>query len=178
MKRRTLLLGMGSLAASGAVALGTGSVSSVRAERNITGRVAGDGRAYLEFRAGDANGFAVENLDGEMRLAFNNDPSGGNGLNRDSVSSFDDAFRLNNTGTEDLRVFIEDSKDRVEFYFAEQISDEGAGDDDTERATLAPGADPLSVGVRIDLRDVAPSNVFGGADDDFTVVAEDAAENA
>jgi hypothetical protein len=174
MQRRTLLLGVGSLAASGAVALGTGSISNVRAQRNITARVAGDGSAYLQFQDGSANGFAVENLGSEMRLAFNNDPNGGNGLNEDAVSSFDDVFRLNNTGSENLSVYIEDTKGRVEFYFNEQASDGSLGDNDTETVTLAPGGAPLRVGVRIDLRDVSVSDVFDGSDDDFTVVAEDA----
>jgi hypothetical protein len=43
--------------------------------------------------------------------------------------------------------------------------------------TLEPGDDPLMVGVRIDLRDVAAAGVFAG-DDDFTIVAEDTDSNA
>ena len=173
MQRRTWLIGIGSLAAGGAVVTGTGSVSTVRARRNVTGRIAGDGQAYVEFRGNGANGFAVENLGGEMRLEFDNRPDGGNGLNPDAVSTFDDAFRLNNTGRETLAVHIEDDKDRVEFYFGESISDGSTNDDQTTTATLIPGGSPLRVGVRVDLRNTTAQSVFGG-DDDFVVVAEDA----
>lgn len=177
MRRRTILLGVGSLAAGGAAVMGTGSVSTVRAQRNVTGRIAGDGQAYVEFRGNGANGFAVENLGGEMRLDFDGRPDGGNGLNPDAVSTFDDAFRLNNTGRETLAVHIEDTNDRVEFYFGESISDGSASNDRTTTAPLAPGGSPLRVGVRVDLRNTTAQSVFDG-DDDFVIVAEDATTNA
>ncbi|MUV58424.1 DUF1102 domain-containing protein [Halogeometricum sp. CBA1124] len=177
MQRRTFIGGLGVLAAAGSAVFGTAAVSNVTAERNITASVAGDGSAYLEIREGAANGFAVENLDGAFRLNFANDPDGGNGLNEDAVSSFDDAFRINNTGDETLAVHIEDAKDRIEFYFGEDASDGDYGNDTTVTTTLEPGDDPLMVGVRIDLRDVAAAGVFAG-DDDFTIVAEDVDDNA
>lgn len=176
MQRRTFIGGIGVLAAGGSAVFGTSAVSSVTAERNITVTVVGDGSAYLQIREGEANGFAVENLDGQFRLSFGNDPSGGDGLNEDSVSSFDDAFRINNTGTETLSVHIEDVKDRIEFYFGEDVSDGDDGNDRTTTETLGPGDDPLRVGVRIDVRDADAAEVFGG-DDDFTIVAEDAKSN-
>jgi hypothetical protein len=177
MQRRTFIAGLGVLAAGGSAVLGTSAVSSVTAERNITATVAGDGKAYLEIQKGTANGFAVENLDGEFRVSLADDPDGGNGLNEDAVSSFDDVFRINNTGEENLKVHIEDAKDRIEFYFGEDAAGSNYGDDTTATAILEPGAEPLKVGVRVDLRDVAAGGVFGG-DDDFTIYAEDGETNA
>jgi hypothetical protein len=174
MKRRKFIAGLGVLSAGGSAVLGTSAVSSVTAQRNIGGTVAGDKSAYLKIQKGSNNGFAVKNLDGQFRLGFNDDPDGGNGLNPDAVSSFDDVFQILNTGSETLLVHIEDSKDRIEFYFGESASDGTFKDSDTAKVALGPGAEKLRVGVRIDLRGLtAASGVFEG-DNDFTIVAEDA----
>lgn len=144
----------------------------MRAQRRVTAQTAGDGQAYLEFQGGATNGFAVENLGGEAVLSFDSRPRGGNGLNPDAVSTFDDVLRLNNTGASVLELSITDTQERVEFYFGEEVSDGSLTDDDTATARLAPGSEPLRVGVRIDLQDTTATAVFGD-DDNFTIVAED-----
>jgi hypothetical protein len=174
MKRRNILVTIGSIAAGGATFVGTGAVSSMEAERNVTARVVGDKSAYVAIKEGADHGFAAENTDGEFRVGFNNDPDGGDGLNPDSVNTFDDVFRIRNTGPEDLRVSIEDSNDRLGFYFGEEPNDGVFGDDSTGNVVIDSGQEAV-VGVWVDLRNVTGTGgVFGGSGEDFTIYARDA----
>jgi hypothetical protein len=173
MRRRRLLIGLGSIAAGGATLFGTGAVSSVEAERNVTGQVVGDGSAYLTIEQGEDHGFAVENTDGEFRIGLTGDPDGGSGPNPDSVNTFDDVFRIRNTGPERLDVHLEDSNDRLGFYFGESPDDAGFTDGRTETITVDPAGEAV-VGLWVDLRDVGTGTVFGAEDEDFTIYAEDA----
>jgi hypothetical protein len=172
MRRRNLLIGLGSIAAGGSALVGTGAVSSVEAERNVTGEIVGDGSAYLSIEEGGDHGFAVTNTDGEFYLEFENDPNGGDGPNPDSVNTFDDVFRIRNTGPETLTVNVRDSHDRLEFYFGETADDGGFGNNDTENGPIGP-SDVAVVGVYLDLRDVGTGNIFTGSQADFTIVAEE-----
>jgi hypothetical protein len=168
-------VGLGSIAAGGATLVGSGAVSSVTAERNVTGRVVGDGSAYLQIEKGEDHGFAVENLDGEFRVAFDDDPDAGeeNGLNPDSVNTFDDVFRIRNTGPEDLRISIEESIDRLGFYFGEEPNDGVYDDGSTGEVVLDSGKEAV-VGLWVDLRDVGTGDVLAGSGEDFVVYARDA----
>lgn len=141
MQRRKLLIGMASIAAGGAATVGTGALSSIQAQRTISGKVVGDEKAYLEINGYDTSGnsFAVETSNNQLALDFDADPdydeydesnsSLGNeeafGLNPDAVSSFDRVFRIQNDGTEPLAVYIEDSLDAVSWYGTKNDSEDG-----------------------------------------------------
>jgi hypothetical protein len=173
MNRRNLLIGLGSIAAGGATFVGTGAVSSVEAQRGVTGRVVGDGSAYLSIEPGADHGFAVENTDGEFYVAFDNDPDGGDGLNADSVNTFDDVFRIRNTGPEALGVYVADSHPRLGFYFGEAANDGSPTDSETGVVTVDPAQEAV-VGMWVDLRDRQSADVLGtGDDEDFTIHAVD-----
>jgi hypothetical protein len=105
-------------------------------------------------------------------VGFNNDPGGGNGLNPDSVNTFDDVFRVRNTGPESLNVRIEDSNDDLGFYFGEEPNDGTFGDDSTGSVQVE-SAEEAVVGVWTDLRDVGTGGVFDTQGEDFTIYAED-----
>ena len=97
---------MGSLAAGGAAAMGTGAFASVEATRSVSVNVAGDGSAYLGLE--DTSPYAETNGK-QMELNFANNGNGGSGINADSVSTFDGVFRMVNNGPEDLDITIDKS---------------------------------------------------------------------
>jgi hypothetical protein len=172
MERRNLLVTIGSIAAGGATFVGTGAVSSMEAERNVTGRVVGDESAYVAIKKGADHGFAVENTNGEFRVAFNKDPNGGDGLNPDSVNTFDDVFRIRNTGPERLDVRIKDSNERLGFYFGEEPNDGSFENASTGTVSLGSAQEAV-VGVWADLRGIGTGDVFDTQGEDFTIHAED-----
>jgi len=94
MQRRKLLAGLGSLAAGGAAAVGSGAFSAVRANRDITASVTGDGSAYLGLEA--QSNYA--SYDGnELGLSFEN-------LNENSENRFYNTFYIRNNGTNDVSI--------------------------------------------------------------------------
>ncbi|WP_144920173.1 DUF1102 domain-containing protein [Halorubrum salsamenti] len=181
MERRKFVVGMGSLAAGGAAAMGTGALSQIRAERNISGEIVADNEAYLKINAAGSatHGFIVEyNNGGEVNLNFGeNDQagdyvSGGEGLNPDAENWFDDAFRVVNTSAEELDVWFEKDSSRIGFY-------QGAGSGRSSvvgsgnSVTLSSG-DAVDLGVYVSTLGLGKNNegqLFDG-DDDFEIHAE------
>ncbi|MFB6123688.1 MAG: hypothetical protein ABEJ78_09555 [Haloferacaceae archaeon] len=126
---------MGSLAAGGAAAMGTGAFTSLTANRTATVNVAGDGAAYLQLVPGSSAGtptspsgpnaaYAEYNSDDELELNLDGDASGGfggtqgDGVNPDAVTDIDEVFTIRNQGTQPVGVYISDtdSNDEVTFY--------------------------------------------------------------
>ncbi|MFB6122039.1 MAG: LamG domain-containing protein, partial [Haloferacaceae archaeon] len=68
MKRRQLLLGLGSVAGAGSV-LGSGAFTSVSADRSVTVNVADDANAFLAMRpCSGGNGGYVTTKNGMMTV--------------------------------------------------------------------------------------------------------------
>ena len=184
VKRRKVLLGMGSLAAGSAAAMGTGALSATEAERNISGRVVGDQKAYLKLRAGaaggDGNNWAVEFDGPEIGLSFDDsDDVGGDGLNADAVSYFDQVFNIRHGGEDYLDVFCTTEYDRITFYRGRGDGRQSLmGSGNSRRLTPQDlsgnkgGLSNLYVGVKIDLRGVTDTGEVFNGDDDFRVHAE------
>ena len=95
---------MGSLAAGGAATIGTGAFASVRAERNINVAVAGDNEAYLALDASVSN--YAEETGNTLELQFDGSNSGqnGQGLNANADTAFQNVMRIENQGTETIRL--------------------------------------------------------------------------
>jgi len=187
MDRRKFVVGLGSIAAGGAAAMGTGAFASVEATRSVSVNVAGDGSAYLGLE--DTSPYAETNGK-QMELNFANNGNGGGGINADSVSTFDGVFRMTNNGPEDLDITIDKSglanPDRWHFV-PKEVYEEYSGnypedsfypswDDfggyDTTNASgggLDSGNSTL-VGVAIDARDM---NSVPGGEITFAVTDED-----
>lgn len=104
MNRRNVLVGLGTVVAGGGAALGTGAFSSVEAERTVTVETVGDDAALLQFSAPeDYNGFELEDEgDGAATIVFTD-------LNEDADTSFSGALQIQNTGSEDVSLSVEDS---------------------------------------------------------------------
>ncbi len=178
---------MGSLVAGGAAAMGTGAFASVEATRSVNVSVVGDESAYLGLE--DTSPYAK--LSGkQLVLDFGENNDGGDGINADSVTTFDGVFRMENNGPNDLDITIDksglDNPDRWHFV-PKEVYEEYSGsypedsfypswDDfggyDTTNASGGglDSGDSTLVGVAIDARD--RTNLPGG-EIRFAVTDED-----
>ena len=101
---------MGSLAAGGAAAIGTGAFTSVSAQRTVSVDVTGDNSAYLRLtKAGTGpNSQYAEVSNGEISISLDNsDDGGGSGLNLESETDIFDIFRIQNQGTQPVFVYVD-----------------------------------------------------------------------
>jgi hypothetical protein len=114
MERRKFLVGMGSLAAGGAAAMGTGAFTSVTANRDIEVEVADDASAFLAIEpenTPNGNEYADVDSDGTVSLDFTNTNNsgysgGGDGLNKDADTTIRDILQVTNQGTQDVIVGV------------------------------------------------------------------------
>jgi len=112
MRRRKVLAGLGSLAAGGAAAMGTGAFSTVWTNRDIEAQIVGDANAYLGLV--DTSPYA--DTDGnKLTLDFAGNTSGqsGDGLNEDSNTRFFNVFRIENNGTNSVSILGSDDPSTV-----------------------------------------------------------------
>lgn len=106
MQRRKLIAGLGSLAAGSAAAVGTGAVSTMRADRAYKVETAGDADAYVGLAGNDSSQF-VSQSNGTLSLDFASDTEwGGEGVNM-GVTEVRPAFTLENQGEETIYAQIE-----------------------------------------------------------------------
>jgi hypothetical protein len=86
MERRKFVIGLGSLAAGGAAAMGTGAFTSAVVPREGDINVANDSNAFLQLEAGGARGVGQrvgQNGSGELYIDLDED-AGGDGVNDQS----------------------------------------------------------------------------------------------
>ena len=111
MQRRKFVIGLGSLAAGGAAATGTGAFTSVEADRSVDVEVAGDDAAYLGLqKAADPNSDPGKNSDAYVdtsgaAVSFDFSSSNGtsdlgDGFNPNAVTEIDDLIEVENQGTQ------------------------------------------------------------------------------
>ncbi|WP_340099259.1 DUF1102 domain-containing protein [Salinibaculum salinum] len=183
---------MGSLAAGGAAAIGTGAfTSATTGERDVAVSTTDDSASFLAIYTSDSdtaaddpegtnpNGrYASETGDpGTIELHFNEDARGtfptGDGVNKGSVYTFDDVFRIRNdaavnggpTGPTEVDVWLTTSGlPGVQFYA------EGDPDDRLEaslwsqggkKSNFNSGQSGLQVGVKIIEEDYSGNDVSG-----------------
>ncbi|WP_251328176.1 hypothetical protein [Haloplanus pelagicus] len=139
MRRRKLLIGAGSLVASGAAVVGSGAFTSATAQRSVTVNVAGDGSAYLRLRPGNSSGggpnaaYAEYNSDDELEVNLDGSASSGfsgtqgDGVNPDAVTDIDEVFTIYNQGTQDVGVYLTESSSAVTFYAQNSFPAGGSG---------------------------------------------------
>lgn len=114
MKRRTILLGIGTTSVGGSALLGTGAFSGIESHRSIGITVRGDASSYLELGPclddhddpTPNSGFVV---DDEGRIAIRIDDheesnGEGEGVNADALTLLDDVFRVCNKGKQSICV--------------------------------------------------------------------------
>jgi len=157
MKRRNLLIGMGSFAAAGGSVLGSGAFSTAEATRDVSVQVANENNAFLAIKPSNtANGqFATQgSSDNQIGLDFSGSGNGGTGVGQNSVYNFDDVFRIANQGTQTIYVWSRLSggskfdDDNLYFYPNGSRSTE-LNDSSNSVLTLSPG-ESAKIGVHID----------------------------
>ena len=111
MRRRKLLIGLGSLAAGGAAATGTGAFTSVDADRSVDVAVAEDSDAFLRIVPDKRDGSKTANADeyvnvsnGTVSLDITETDSGATGINDNATTIIDDLLTIENQGTQGVYV--------------------------------------------------------------------------
>jgi hypothetical protein len=175
MQRRNYIVGMGSFAAVGAAGLGTGAFTSVEADRNVSVEVADDAGAFLKFDPGlksSTNDAFASYEDGLLVLDFDETEVGGQGVNDDAVSQFDQVFKLVARGTQRVNIWFEHDLPGVTFYRFDPDSNSLDGPANAKIGLAAGGH--MKIGVEIDT--TVPE--FDGVDElDGTVTIHASAEN-
>jgi hypothetical protein len=111
MQRRKIVVGLGSLAAGGAAAMGTGAFSFMQTDRHVPLEVVNDSQAFLAFQRGDENReYSQITSDGKIRFNLDSNANvGGSGVNPDSVYLFDDVARILNQGGQEVELKVPDT---------------------------------------------------------------------
>jgi hypothetical protein len=155
MKRRKLLIGVGSAAGVGGL-VGSGAFTSVSANRSVTIETAGDENAFLglEPSSGPNGEYAYIESDGTLALDFSDTDAGGQGVGVDSIYQFDDVFRVTNQGTQTVYVWatidfsgVDFEPGDIHFY---PNGDENDKLQDTESVLGLPVGQSAEIGVYVD----------------------------
>lgn len=124
MNRRTFLLGTGGSALAAGTVVSSGAFSGVVSKRGTEISVAHDKHAYLGLKRSEGPNRSYVDYDDKkhLRLRMNDDnptEGGGKGVNSDSLSWFDNLFKVCNQGKEPARIFFMKKGERphrVVFY--------------------------------------------------------------
>ncbi|ARS90295.1 hypothetical protein [Natrarchaeobaculum aegyptiacum] len=111
MKRRPFIAGVSGLGLGASIAVGSGAFSRVESQRAVSVAVAEDGDAYLGLTPCDTkhgDNFVGDDGRGHVTLDFGASGNGGNGVNSDSRTWFDNVLRICNQGKETVCVWIGD----------------------------------------------------------------------
>ncbi|OYR62886.1 DUF1102 domain-containing protein [Halorubrum ezzemoulense] len=109
MKRRNVLAALGMISGGAAIASGTGAFTSVEADRDVAVQVATDSSAFLALRAIGDNAPYMSTSNGQLGIDLtsgNATGAGGQGVNTNAVTVFEDMFEVRNQGTQDVEVEI------------------------------------------------------------------------
>ena len=143
MNRRQLLALIGSVSAGTAVVNGTGAFTSVEADRDVAVEVASDANAYLALSATGPNAPYTTVEDGQLGIDLTGDNtsgiSGGQGVNAEAITVFEDLFEIRNQGTQDAAVSA------TPLTFVDSESDDTllvlvVPESDFPETTLSPGS--------------------------------------
>lgn len=146
MERRKFLIGAGSTAVGASALVGSGAFSVVRADRDMTVEVVDDDGAYLTL---DPNSAYAELDDGMLAIDFAGGTAeqNGEGLNDEADSRFDDVFRIENKGTNTIRLSVHDTAGTVGWDDDSPLALYWSSDEDTasgEWKNFPNTADPAS----------------------------------
>lgn len=170
MKRRNLIAGIGAAVTGAGGILGTGAFTSVNADRTATVAVAQENESFLAIFPSDGqpnSAFATQGAgNGAEEIGFDFNGSGGTsagsqGVGTDSTYIFDDVFRVENRGTQDVYVDIsslidiplEDGSGSPGDVTLKFIAEDGSGNrtviDGSNADLTVPVGEQRPVGVRI-----------------------------
>ena len=116
MRRRNFLLGVSGTAIGGSALLGSGAFTRIESQRRAKIEVARDPDAYLGLDGcPDSPNSSYTEIDENGHLAIEMSPEnptegGGQGINSDSFTYFDNVFQVCNQGKEKVGIWIDDFK--------------------------------------------------------------------
>ncbi len=100
---------MGSLAAGGAAAVGTGAFTSVSAERSVNVQVASDANAFLQLSSiswsNNSQDYTTTSQ-GTLDIFHPSDDVDGDGFNKNAVTYVDNLFRIGNQSSQTQYVWL------------------------------------------------------------------------
>lgn len=110
MERRKFVVGLSTLATGTAAATGTGALSSVEADRNVSVQTAGDADAYLGI-AGDDTYVTDDSGDGRLTIDLggpsNPNSNTGEGFNEHARTTVEEVVTITNQGTAPVEVSLD-----------------------------------------------------------------------
>ena len=153
MERRKFVVGLGSLAAGGAAAMGTGAFTSVQADRGLTVNTrynsdallglqkmdTPNGNAYIESPGASgsgSNGIAIDLGDSDGDPVGNN---GAYGVNGNAYTIIRDLIKIKNQGTQTVYVHFENAPDKVRFFHDDPTFKKGEDGGDYTGNLSTPG---------------------------------------
>ena len=151
MERRKFVIGLGSLAAGGAAATGTGAFTTAEVDRSFDVEVSGDATAYTALKSN--NNYTYLDSSPEklvIDMSEDNPYVLGDGINDNSQYTFSALFTIENRGDQTRAFWIDDSSmthsGYLKFYpegEGDRKTLEGAPDDESfagqRTAVLDPG---------------------------------------
>lgn len=147
MQRRKFVVGLGSLTAGGAAAMGTGAFTRAGLnDRNADIRVTTDQSAFLALRptgSNDSNKYVSFGTD-QLSVDIDSDAAGaGSGVNENSNYYFKNLFKIVNQGSQPVTVTIEGADSSDAGKRLKWVNQNGGGDGATKGSvsgtTIAPG---------------------------------------
>jgi len=195
--RRAKLLALAVVASAAVLVTATGAFTSVSADRTATVNVSDDSDALLAMYANGTseNGVYAVNNSGsngdQIRIHLDDGgqsiDGGGTGLNDDAVSHFDHVFVIQNQGTQEVEVSVNDigkGSGTVTYYntansdantFPPSI-DSLETEDSGSAETLGVG-DSLTVGIQVDPRSASDNVAEGNTPTNMDVTVAATATN-
>lgn len=139
MDRRKFLVGVGGASIGGSALVGSGAFTQTASQRQVTIDIAHDRDAYvgLDRCENSPNNSYIEFDDGHLGINMspeNPTGAGGEGVNSDSLSHFDEVFEICNQGKQkacfwiDADIATEHSLPLVDFYLRDVEFDNGSTD--------------------------------------------------
>lgn len=176
MQRRKLVIGLGSIIAGGAAAIGIGAFTNTTADHNIEIAVADDADTFLQLEAMEnspnADAF-VEEKNNTITIDIT-DSGGGDGLSPNVVTEIKDLFQIQNQGKQEVEVYIDEKFEPVRL----KVSDTSKGSDQSDDLIIGNSNgekqelevdESADVSLVVDTGDYGSENALG---DEFAIVAE------
>lgn len=177
--RRSILAGLGGLAAGGGAVLGTGAFTTVEAQRTVNVETTGDADAFLGIEPFETGGTVSENAEAyvdasgdTVEIDITGTDAGATGVNENAVTAIDRLLEVTNNGTQDVAVGFNDQY-AIDNGDYENLSppDEPPGGwgyaiNDAEDAAVVVWASPLPGDMNKSLAEVRPeltTTGFGGS---------------
>ncbi|WP_080510457.1 right-handed parallel beta-helix repeat-containing protein [Halorubrum coriense] len=159
MQRRKFVLGLGSLTAAGAAAVGSGAFTTAEATRDVSVEVADDSTGYLAIQqsGGPNSKFASQAGNGTIGLNFSGSGNSGGGVGTNSVYNFDNVFSITNQGTQAVYVWVNFSgstfDDSSLYLYPNGSRDTKLNDGSNSVLALSPGEE-ANIGVHVDTESI------------------------